>query len=203
MSTEIDEHSYLYIQKRHNRGGNKVPFMHNPLHDLESIFWLSLYLLLAGQLKRIKGNPVVLTAEQQEAQHKLSGKIFGNSGFRDRVMYSSILTVSLKNIHPSLCDVVELLADLRYYLHEAFVKAEQNLVSYISFTVAQDVNDDLDQVMKDICEGLDKEDIFVDNRVELPKQSLTNSAMKNYLNKEEDGRPAKKLKNQTGTSVET
>ena len=212
MSTEVDLQEYLYAPARpeplpgQTSQETVVPFMHNPLHDLESIFWLSLYLLFMGQLQAIKRKPVVLTADQQNAQHKLVENLSdsSNSAFRLIIMRLNfdILVRHMEGVHPSLVNIARFLANYQYYLHEAFVKAEANLVDYIRFTVAQNVNDDLDQVMKDICEYLGKEDILVDNRVELPKQALTTSATKAALNGEEDGRTAKKLKTRTVTSIQ-
>ena len=222
MSTEVYGQAYLYVPTRRKlRAGRAtlyaparpeplpgqtsqetvVPFMHNPLHDLESIFWLSLYLLLIGQLKAIKGKSVVLSADQQNAQHNVVGALFGDPTFRCHIMCLNvdILEQHMEGVHPSLVYLAEFLIDYRYHLYKAFVKAERNLVNYIPFTVAQTINDDLDQVMKDICEGFGKEDILVDNRVEASRPTLP--SLVTAPNDEEDGRPAKRLKTETGNTV--
>ena len=75
---------------------NSVPFRYSPLHDFESVVWLSFYLLLAVELKNIGD----LTPYQMTAQHILTYRLFCDLAFRKNVIWSGVLTNNLTEIHP-------------------------------------------------------------------------------------------------------
>ena len=69
-----------------------LPFRHNPLHDLESVFWLAMYMLLAGTLIHAGDSLKHKVIEaHNEAQQKLAEALFCDRTFRSEVMLSFLV----------------------------------------------------------------------------------------------------------------
>lgn len=114
-----------------------TPFRYNPLHDLESIFWLALYLLLTGTLVDVGEGGTEVTTEHRQAQHQLSNILFCDLAFRMTIMKPGVLQSHLANLHPRIAEIAKLLDGVRSHLTSAFVKSEENLKEPIPFTVAE------------------------------------------------------------------
>lgn len=114
-----------------------TPFRYNPLHDLESIFWLALYLLLTGRLIDVGEGGTEVTTEHRRAQHQLSNILFRDLAFRMTIMRPGVLQSHLTNLHPRIAEIAKLLDGVRSRLTSAFVKSEENLKEPIPFTVAE------------------------------------------------------------------
>ena len=137
-----------------------VPFQYNPLHDFESVLWLSLYLLVAVELKNIGD----LSPCQQTAQHNLAYRLFDDLVFRKHVIQPGVLTKNLTGIHPRLTHIIKLLDTMRDCLTTAFYSAEEELSESVPFSAAMGIEEQWTSTMYKIMECLKKEDIIVEPR---------------------------------------
>lgn len=145
------------------RTDHNTPFRYNPLHDLESLYWLALYLLFSGGLVQIgAGNEgTEITPAHKEAQQELAGTLFCDLAFRMTVMRPGVLGSHLTNLHPHVAEIVTLLDDVRSELVEAFEESEESLEKPIPFSVAQNTYGGMTAAFQKIDEFLAAQDILV------------------------------------------
>lgn len=111
-----------------------APFRHNVLHDMESAWWLALYLVLNCVLARRdkKGRLSVCEADlpYQQAQQQLASDIFMKTAQRKDIMTVDGFLGEKKNIGGldlRVQGVLLALNDLRDIIHSAYVEAERFL----------------------------------------------------------------------------
>ena len=105
-----------------------VVWKYNPLHDLESVFWVALYLLLVSELVS-DGERLPETLQKYTRRHNaLAVKLFNNGTVRMVVMQSSTgLQNYLVSLHPGIDAIARHLDDMRSCLVAAFQAAEKDL----------------------------------------------------------------------------
>ncbi|KAI0086025.1 hypothetical protein BDY19DRAFT_996211 [Irpex rosettiformis] len=130
-------------------------FRYNPLHDIESIWWLLVYLLLYRP-PVIKGD----TETRISNQSSFYGRFFtpGHSR-RDAFMQVGVFTSHKGHLHPELQPVADTLERIRKLLYNCYVKAEQGDISKINHTVASGVTERLIVELGVIREEYAKEDV--------------------------------------------
>ena len=103
-------------------------FRHNPIHDIESVFWLSLYILLVCIIIRDpKGSEKEHNAYMR-AQRKLSYELFCNPVFRREVMAGDgLLTQGSANLYPQVGRAILMLDEVRKQIVQFYREAEENL----------------------------------------------------------------------------
>ncbi|GJE95078.1 hypothetical protein PsYK624_112570 [Phanerochaete sordida] len=116
-----------------SRSGPRIPFRHNPLHDMESVAWLALYLLLIPDFV-IGHRPDGSKYEADEwkafmdAHHELAWNAFCSGPFRLSVLQSpGYLAKSADRLHPTVGIIVRTLDRLFSDLTEAYREVEKNL----------------------------------------------------------------------------
>ena len=156
MSVEVDRHGYLHRPKRavlkinsdwddidfHNiievptEGGvpdtklTYIPFRHNPLHDLESVLWLCIYLLLAAMFKKRVQDTHQGVASFTANQEALFRKLFTRRDTRLDIMHAGTNMMEMfTGLHPTVCDVVNYLDIMRTALVDAFDEAEATMMA--------------------------------------------------------------------------
>lgn len=148
------------VAPRQPRTDHTTPFRYNPLHDLESLYWLALYLLFSGRLVRIDEGTEI-TPAHREAQQELAGTLFCDLAFRMTVMRPGVLGSHLANLHPHVAEIVTLLDDVQSELVEAFEESEESLEKPVPFSVAQNTYGGMTAAFQKIDEFLAAQDILV------------------------------------------
>ena len=117
-----------------------VPFKHNPLHDLESLFWLGVYILFVGCLVKEGATSQTELANQTIAQNRLAARLFRDPAIRT----SSVLKPNIfrkesgkAGLNPRVQKVADQLHEILKAIVAAFVDAEKDLSVAISFDVAK------------------------------------------------------------------
>lgn len=107
----------------------RPPFRHNPLHDLESLLWLALYIILCSDMSRWDTS----LSEQDWARYllarrKLAANLFNNPTARlQTMMRSNTFQYDLAQLHPLLRAICEQLNTYREYLVELYISAEARM----------------------------------------------------------------------------
>lgn len=149
----------------------RVWFRHNPLHDLESVAWLGLYLVAIPEFEndlrrdgsRRWGKDEF--AAFMRAQHQLAWNAFCRPAFRSFVLKTpGYLARFIKGLHPTVANVVVLLSKVFSILHNAYVEAEKSVrpgMSNVLDTNHLGVNQRICAEMAKISSMLRKQDLFL------------------------------------------
>lgn len=142
----------------------EIAFKVTPLHDLESIFWVSLWMLLCSEFV---WDPTSNISEEQWKGHliqhgEFAAELFCNSDFRRSVMSlgsTSKLLASLGKLLPRARPVLKALDRFRVVLLTQYIKFEENLTpkSKINFEEAsnkRNLHNDLRDILHGIAEDL-------------------------------------------------
>lgn len=108
-----------------------IPFRYNPLHDLDSLWWIAVYFVFKSQVidtskDDVEAQPLPVSAVQ---------RAYGERLFYDQGQRYLITTVGspfekyLEVVHPVLRPLAETLYDMRVQLILAYRKAEENPLS--------------------------------------------------------------------------
>ena len=142
-----------------------IPFRHNPLHDMESIFWLSVWLPL--RLKLVENDPDISSKAWNQfmaAQGTLGDQLFRDQAFRGSVM-ANCLVDHVADILPQVSTIVCILDDFRQALVDRFREVEKRIREpgyKIGFDAADGLHSSLHQDLVEIATLLDKKNLFVD-----------------------------------------
>ncbi|GJE97361.1 hypothetical protein PsYK624_135770 [Phanerochaete sordida] len=107
----------------------KTVFRHNPLHDLESVFWLALYLLLCTLLDLEKP---LQTSDAEWAQYAtakdvLAADLFHNAKKRiECITADTAFATMLSGLHPRVRKICESLEGIRAALNTVYKLAESD-----------------------------------------------------------------------------
>lgn len=115
-----------------------VPFSYNPLHDMESLWWLSVYLLIARRFVE-RGTAVQNFAELMHRQSVLATYLFYNARNRLAVMTaggSFKTTLRTLRLHPDVAFCGKRLEQARASLTHCFRLAEKDMARIKFATVA-------------------------------------------------------------------
>lgn len=128
----------------------KRPFRQNPLHDLESVLWLGLFVLFCSVLKRFADSD--MTDEQwtgyMKRRKEVAAKLFNNETFRQQVIFmSNAFSEQLPGLHPQLqkiCLVLEAFCELLVSRYTE-VERRPGPISLAS-TVTEEVYEDMSEL---------------------------------------------------------
>lgn len=174
-----------------------TPFRYNPLHDLESLHWLALYLLFGGRLVDAGDGAMKVTANHIQAQYQLSKALFCDLAFRMSVMRPGVLRSHLAGVHPRVAEIAILLDGARSHLTQAFVKSEENLEKPIPFSVAEYTYAGMLEKIGKINQLLATQDVLVavdDASSQLLKAALAQNSALEMPQDGEDAQATKKRK---------
>ena len=114
----------------------EIVFRYNPLHDMESLWWIATYFVLK---RKVDGAAVEQHPNSLATQRHYAAGLFEDSenamDARQIALTGPSLPQRLGSLHPCMRTAGGLLDDLRIRLVEAYQEAEKN-VSTIDYTVA-------------------------------------------------------------------
>lgn len=121
-----------------------APLRYNPLHDLESLWWIGVYFLLKREIYPYASDVVPLGGEDpvhwdREKQRKCADDVFYSVDARSPIMthgagYFDHYVVPV--VHPIMHPVAQTLEDLRRVLLQRYVDVEKDTAS-VDFTCAE------------------------------------------------------------------
>lgn len=159
--TETSDQDPLDPEQERTESTAETPFRYNPLHDLESLYWLALFLLFAGRLVSAGDGAVEISAGHRQAQQQLSKVLFCDLAFRMNVMRQGVSRIHLMTLHPRIAEIMILLDGIRSNLTQAFVKSEENLEAPIPFSVAKYTYKGITTKLQEIDRLLAVQDVLV------------------------------------------
>ena len=105
-----------------------INFRHNPIHDIESVFWLALYILLVCIIIRPEKVSEKDHNAYVKAQRKFSYELFCNPVFRREIMAGDgLLTQFPGALYPQVERAIMILDEVRMQIVQFYRKAEENL----------------------------------------------------------------------------
>ena len=143
-----------------------APFRHNPLHDMESLTWLSYYLLLINTLVESGSAGEAELRNYTQCHRGLARRLFSNQATR-RTMMSNAMACQMitfdATLDPQAQAIIRHLGTMVSSLITAYSAAEETLETQIPFTVAEDnqLYDAFDDQLDHIIDLLLKQDIHV------------------------------------------
>lgn len=137
-------------------------FIYNPLHDLESLWWIAVYVLVANRVVSEDSTPGQ-TYEELQAQRQLASDLFWEKGKRTLALKSSTyFRRELHNLHPSLRAIASLVDDLRESLVTAYLIAERDITALPSdFDITQNLHMEFGQGFCSIAKVLEDNDMKI------------------------------------------
>ncbi|KAK0195828.1 hypothetical protein F5146DRAFT_951483 [Armillaria mellea] len=132
MAVEVQDAAYLFLDRRTLRNRASIPFLHNYLHDVESLFWIGLHALFSTVPVKYSKAQLALRLEQRKLfngffPHRLEGStqrrhFFVLEQFKDDIVkalpteYNSIVKVLL-SVHEALVDSYEKVENSKGFPH--------------------------------------------------------------------------------------
>ncbi len=144
----------------------KQPFFYNPLHDLESIWWIAIYFVVNKETELAPKEPGVGTVKHTpltEDQRVYTRSLFYDWATRFmaiRMVTGSPLDRHLSSLPSHLSMISTELIDLRKKLVNHYMKIEEPGF-VITKTVCQDLYGHFTKAFKKIARSLAKQDIWV------------------------------------------
>ena len=110
-----------------------VSFRHNPLHDFESVLWLSWFIVLGTAFPQFDGTTEIQWAEYTLNRLNLSNRLFNNNKVRVLVMNAddNYFEAELEGLHPKVKCVCDYLDRFREQLADAYRKAEKDALQAV------------------------------------------------------------------------
>lgn len=143
-------------------GDRYVPFVHNPMHDFESLIWIGNYFIF---------NRVVDEPERQQSQQDLDAQrsyaylLFSGDIPPRRDVFDSInsneFDEQVKHLHPSLHAIGELMKVWVKVMKVLYVQLEMDPTSIASSSVKMGIRHHIDPYLMDILDILKQGDIKV------------------------------------------
>ncbi len=136
MAVEVQDAAYLFLNRSTLRNRASIPFLHNYLHDVESLFWIGFHALFSTVPANYPKAQLALRVEQRRLfnaffPHRLAGSaerrhFFVLEQFKDDAVkalpteYKSVVKVLL-SIHEVLVDHYDKVENLKGFpQHEQF-----------------------------------------------------------------------------------
>ncbi len=152
QSIEAQSHKYKFLDRQLRPPGEwagnttSVPvsspplFRYNPLHDLESLWWLLVWLLLVRKAN-IDGD----TEQRRQDQFRFYDRLYRNDKELRREAFSEAMSFDqgAVNLHDRLMPIGSLLEAMRNGLVWTYVQAESKDPTKIDHTVGVDVTDQM------------------------------------------------------------
>lgn len=126
-TTEQSSHSQL----------SPVPFRYNYIHDLESHWWLSLYVLICGRIKNLfQSRPDINFNECMERHGEVAVNLFCSTAFRlEVILGGDVFKAEIRGLLPQVTTVARELEQVRGVLATRYRTVEKDLGN-IRFPVA-------------------------------------------------------------------
>lgn len=203
---EASERLRRDMKAAETRAQSFVPFRYNPLHDMESLWWVALFLLLAGTLVDAGPNSADTTNDQKVAQQRLSEQLFCDKAFRiNAFITDETLQSHLFSLHPRIAEIGIQLEKMRSHLTQGFRQAEKNITKPIPFALPPSLYQKIQNLFRKIIDSLAADNVLVavDEkscrrlREEIRKQKEGDAAAAETAQTEsdtEDAPPAKRRK---------
>lgn len=148
-----------------NASTTDVPFRHNPLHDFESVVWLSFYLLLASVFKLSRKTPPEVASKYRTKQEVVFHKLFSERNMRIHIMNGgSQADHHFSELDPTVSAVAQLLLKMRTPLVNAFMRAEAEMTTErpIPFSMGKEAAAGMGtEILEIIAETLASKDLFI------------------------------------------
>lgn len=154
--------------KRRTRGAevrhaNKPVFRYNPLHDLESLWWVAVYFLVTRDVTSIGGElPAERPTSDINAQRQWAEDIFWIGGDHRWLIVRTgyfFLDKVTPCLHPSLLLLAQELENARQYLVGAYDSAEEDMD--VKFEIAKGIHREFVLCFGSIIHQLETEDVEV------------------------------------------
>jgi hypothetical protein len=133
-------------------------WFYNPLHDLESIWWMMVFFLFnkdftvvyKGGIPEASPGPTESDTDRStriKAQMEFAQHLFLFNDLRDSCLaYHNFLGMKLDCLHPAVSDIGPWLEEARLRVHQAYTRAEME-PEYIGRNVAQGLYDRLQECL--------------------------------------------------------
>ncbi|KAF7799155.1 hypothetical protein EIP86_010386 [Pleurotus ostreatoroseus] len=133
-----EEASSSSLSERH-------PLRFNPLHDLESLWWIAVYFLLKREVQSGGSDNAEDSASwNREEQRKWADNVFYSNDYRNPIMMSGSSGFFESHItpvvHPTMRPVVRILEDVRQQLAQRYAELEKDPTS-IDFSCAEGIHE--------------------------------------------------------------
>lgn len=156
-----------------------TPFRHNPLHDLESLWWIAVYFVVKRVAYRTNPNKVD-TKWTSHAQRAYATELFSCNATRYFVMKrASDFRSKMNIVHPSVKPIVLILSDLRDMLASRYTKAEKNAAS-IEYTCADGLHEKFIRAFTLISQAKKLQEIELVPFDHEPKEAKSKPSEENY-----------------------
>ncbi|EKM53940.1 uncharacterized protein PHACADRAFT_209774, partial [Phanerochaete carnosa HHB-10118-sp] len=137
-----------------------VAFRYNPLHDLESLFWLCLFLLLGATFKNDKHHSPSQIAGFGAKQEALYHRVFNDFSERIEIMVEGTAFSGLySDLHPTVSAIMTHLESMRIVLVDAFVT--MNADRPVPFSVGPETAGKMGAYVKPIIKRLREHDLEI------------------------------------------
>lgn len=204
LKMEASEGLSKVMKKMKASEESSIPFRYNPLHDIESLWWLALFLSLAGTIVYAGADSPGITDSQDAAQQRLSEKLFCDPKIRINTFINERgLRPFLLTLHPRVAEIGAQLEEMRSDLTQAFSQAEKDMTKPVPFLLPSSTYEGVEELLKTIIKRLAVDDVQVTvdeksrrrlrERIQ-KQQDVAAPAEAAQNSNSEDARPAKKRK---------
>ncbi|KAF7799144.1 hypothetical protein EIP86_010375 [Pleurotus ostreatoroseus] len=134
-----------------------APARYNPLHDLESLWWVAVYFLLKWEVEYEDSEATPQTSNEidwdRESQRKYADEVFYDRFTRFQIMtMPDMFSCNVQDvIHPTLFPTVEIMERMRLALGERYTQLEQDPAS-IDYHCADGFHETLAAGFREIAE---------------------------------------------------
>lgn len=135
----------------------RVPFRYNPLHDLESLWWIAIYFVFNREVDTDVDDSDQ-AAERREAKCRAANGLFQSDDTRYLTMTEDGFEDYLRYLHPTTRPIGSQLNDLRRKLAAAYRNAEEDAAS-IDHTAADGLHEAFSTSFRKIVKYLRKKPI--------------------------------------------
>lgn len=171
LKMEASEGLSKVMKKMKASEESSIPFRYNPLHDIESLWWLALFLLLAGTIVDVSADSPGITDSQDAAQQRLSEKLFCDPKFRMSTFINDRgLRPYLSTLHPRVAEISAQLKEMRSDLTQAFRQAEKDMTKPIPFLLPSGIYEGIEELLKTIIKRLAVDDLQVTVNEKSPRR---------------------------------
>ncbi|EED84054.1 predicted protein [Postia placenta Mad-698-R] len=151
-----------------------VPFRYNPLHDIESLWWVAIYFVFNRSVVKVGGKPPSMDASQRGdySSQKIYTKLLATS---PHARFTALedetdLHQQIIYLHAAIREIADDLNEIRMRLVNCYLKAEQDLGA-IRHTIGHDLlHDVFITSFENIVSKLQENDIQVDILRNDPRQ---------------------------------
>ncbi|PSR88600.1 hypothetical protein PHLCEN_2v5127 [Hermanssonia centrifuga] len=139
------------------------PFAYNPLHDLESLWWVAVYFVINKGIVHCDDEESEDFQSRSADQRTFARQLFYDQHTRHNVMViNSYFSTKLSCLDPSLLRIGEILEDTRSALVDAYCRVESmKELEKIDITIVEDVHSIIQDNFREACDILESSDIQV------------------------------------------